>query len=205
MTIAYRLGNKLYLNITNECSCNCVFCIRNNTDGVGDAKSLWLEREPSLEEIKVALDKKLMANSDIDEVVFCGYGEPMMRADIVIQISEYIKRNHSSLYEKSAPLVRINTNGLAFLMQPGFDVRKLGVVDTVSISLNADDGQEYQRLAQPRYEGAFESLLDFARQAKKYTSVVFSVVEGTISPERLENCMRIATDVGVPLRVRDME
>ncbi|MCL2571965.1 MAG: TatD family nuclease-associated radical SAM protein [Defluviitaleaceae bacterium] len=205
MTIAYRLGNKLYLNITNECSCNCVFCIRNNTDGVGDAKNLWLEREPSLEEIKIALDKKLMVNPDIDEVVFCGYGEPMMRADVVIEISEYIKRNHSSLYEKSALLVRINTNGLAFLMQPGFDVRRLGVVDTVSISLNADDAEEYQRMARPKYEGAFESLLEFARQAKVYTAVVFSVVEGTISPERLENCRRIADNIGVPLRVRDME
>ena len=203
MTIVYRLGNKLYLNITNACPCDCVFCIRNSFDGVGDAASLWLEKEPTLDEIKTALD----ANSfdGIDETVFCGYGEPMERADVVIAISQYIK-NFSSLYKKPAPPVRINTNGLAFLMHPGFDVSRLAVVDSVSISLNADDSAEYQRLTRSRFgEMAFDSMLDFARQAKAYTSVVFSVVSGTLTDERLENCRRIAKEIGVPLRVRGRE
>jgi len=233
MTIVYRLGSKLYLNITNDCSCSCVFCIRNNTDGVGDAASLWLEREPTLEEIKAALIASLSnrddthdnaslphdtltmgtassgvsyPSHDIDEIVFCGYGEPMLRADVVIEVAQYIKDNFSSFYRKPAPPVRINTNGLAFLMCPGFDVSRLSVVDTVSISLNADDAEEYQRLARPRYGvGAFDSLLDFAREASAYTSVVFSVVEGTLSAERMENCWRIAGEMGIPLRVRGME
>jgi len=205
MTIVYRLGNKLYLNITNECSCDCVFCLRNTADGVGDAASLWLEREPSLDEIKSAIDAALPAD-DIDEIVFCGYGEPMVRASVVIEISHYIKSHHSSPCRKPAQKVRINTNGLVFLMCPSFDVGQLSIVDTVSISLNADDGEEYQRTARPRYgAAAFDSLLDFARAAKAYTSVVFSVVEGTLSPARMENCKRIAREMGIPLRIRDME
>lgn len=215
MTIVYQLGNKLYLNITNSCSCDCVFCIRNHTQGVGDAESLWLEREPNLEEIKTAIDEKFAAilntneNSNgsspsaIDEIVFCGYGEPMERASDVIAISQYIKNHYSSFYRKPALLVRLNTNGLVFLMHPSFDISQLAIIDTVSISLNADDPEEYQRVSQPRYgEVSYDSLLEFARQAKAYTSVVFSVVDGTISAKRMENCRRIAEDMGIPLRVR---
>jgi len=208
MTIVYRLGNKLYLNITNACSCDCIFCLRNHQDSVGDAESLWLERNPTLEEIKAAIDVWIFGDtpSVADEIVFCGYGEPMMRADDVIEISHYIKRKHSSSYEEPAPEVRLNTNGLAFLMCPGFDTERLSIIDTVSISLTADDAKEYMRLARPHYGiESFESVLHFAREAKAYTRVVFSVVEGTISPQRIENCKRIAQDIGVELRVRGME
>ena len=202
MTIVYRLGCKLYINITNQCSCDCVFCLRNTQDGVGDASSLWLKREPSLDEIKLALIKAMPANRDIDEIVFCGYGEPMMRADVVITTSQFIK---ASFNEKPVPL-RLNTNGLAFLMHPGFDIAELAAIDTVSISLNADDAVEYERLARPVYGAvAFESLLSFARQARAYTNVVFSVVEGTISAKRMANCQRIADEMGVPLRIRPAE
>jgi len=205
MTIAYRLGNSLYLNITNRCSCDCVFCIRNLTSAVGDASSLWLEREPTVEEIKNALDVSLRER-DADEIVFCGYGEPMIRADVVIEICMYIKGIFSSLYGKPAPLVRVNTNGLAFLMHPGFDVSRLELVDTVSISLTADDSAEYQRLSRPKYgEEAYPALLEFARQAKEYTRVVFSILEGTLTEERVVNCRRIAADMGVALRIRGME
>jgi len=183
-----------------------VFCIRNNTQGVGDATSLWLEKEPPVEEIKTAIDTALFSASGFDEIVFCGYGEPMERADDVIEIAQYIKSKHSSLYGKPAPSVRINTNGLAFLMCPGFEAGRLAVVDTVSISLTADDSEEYQRLARPRYgEGAFESVLAFARAAKDYTHVIFSVIDGTLSARRLENCRRIAEDMGIAFRVRGME
>ena len=202
MTIVYQLGSKLYLNITNACPCACVFCIREQTDGVGDATSLWLEREPSLEEIKAALDARLPFDG-INEIVFCGYGEPMERADDVIAISRYIK-GYSSLYVK--PALRVNTNGLAFLICPAFDISQLATVDTVSISLNADDPAEYQRVTRPKFgEASFDSMLDFARQAKEYTNVIFSVVDGTLCDKRMENCRRIADEIGVELRVRALE
>jgi len=175
------------------------------TKGVGDADSLWLERNPSVEEIKLALEESLR-KQDAKEIVFCGYGEPMMRANVVINISKYIKDNFSSLYEKPAPLVRVNTNGLAFLMHPDFDVSQLAVVDTVSISLTADDNEEYQRLSRPMYgRAAYPALLAFAKQAKEHTQVVFSIVEGTLPKERVKNCIKIASDMGIELRIREME
>ena len=207
MTIVYRLGRRLYLNITNSCSCDCIFCLRSHTDSVGDAPTLWLEHEPAFDEIITALDARLHSdNQPVDEIVFCGFGEPMERADIVIAVGEYIKQNHLSLYGKPAPPVRLNTNGLVFLMHPGFDVRRLSVIDTVSISLNADDSAEYQRLNRPQYgEASFGSMLDFARATVGYTSVMFSVLDGMLSPERLANCRRIARKIGVPLRIRGMD
>ena len=204
MTIVYKLGNKLYLNITNACPCACVFCLRETQSGVGDAASLWLEREPSVDEIKAALDAY---NFDgINEIVFCGYGEPMERAGVVIEISRYVKS--SAFLEKNKPAlpVRINTNGLVLLLWPDFDVGQLAVVDTVSISLNADDAAEYNRVSRPKFgESSFGELLRFAREARAVTHVVFSVVEGTMSDERLENCMRIADEMGVGFRLRPRE
>jgi len=180
-----------------------VFCLRETQNGVGDAASLWLEREPSVDEIKAALDAYHFEG--INEIVFCGYGEPMERANVVIEISRYIK---DIFREKNKPAlpVRINTNGLVYLICSGFDVSLLGLVDTVSISLNADDAAEYLRVARPRFgEPSFDALLRFARDAKDYTSVVFSVVEGTMSPERLENCICIANEIGVSFRLRPRE
>ena len=205
MTIVYRLGSKLYLNITNACPCSCAFCLRETQSGVGDAESLWLEREPDIGEIKAALDA-CYSFEGMDEIVFCGYGEPMERAGVVIEISRYIKSDIFAEKNKPALPVRVNTNGLVYLICPGFDVSQLAVVDTVSISLNADDAAEYQQVARPRFgEPSFDALLSFARDAGAYTSVVFSVVEGTMSPERLENCRRIADDMGVAFRLRPRE
>jgi len=181
-----------------------VFCLRETQSGVGDAASLWLEREPGLDEIKAALDAY---NFDgINEIVFCGYGEPMERAGVVIEVSRYVKSGAFSQKNKPTLPVRINTNGLVYLICPDFDVSLLSVVDTVSISLNADDAAEYNRVARPRFgEPSFDALLKFARQARGYTSVVFSVVEGTMSDERLGNCMRIASEMDVGFRLRPRE
>jgi len=182
-----------------------VFCLRETQGGVGDADNLWLEKEPTLDEIKVALDCCHPFNG-INEIVFCGYGEPMERANVVVEISRYLKSCAFANKNKPALPVRINTNGLVYLICPEFDISSLAVVDTVSISLNADDEAEYQRLARPRFGApSFNALLSFAMDARAYTSVVFSVVEGTMSPQRLENCKRIAKEIGVSFRLRPRE
>ena len=194
MTIFYRLGNNLYVNITNYCPCACIFCIRNSTDSVGDAKTLWLEHEPAIDEIKQAFDQRQDLD-EIDEIVFCGYGEPMTRANDVIDISAYIK-------EKTSLKVRINTNGLVKFLVPSFEISKLAIVDSISVSLNADDAEEYMRLVNPQFGiSSFDAVVDFAKEAKKYTDVVLTVLED-LAPERIENCRRLAKDLGLPLRVR---
>ena len=198
MNIFYRLGQKLYVNITNACPCACVFCIRDTTNSVGDAESLWLSHEPSLDEILTAFNKR----SDIKqvtEIVFCGYGEPLERANDVIEICKYIKSTYPTLP------IRINTNGLVKLINPDFEISKLAVVDSVSISLNADDAEEYMRLVNPRFgEPSFEALLEFSKAVSEFTEVTLTVVEDVLSPERVERCKAIAESLNLPLRIRTM-
>jgi len=195
MTIVYRLGDSLYLNITNRCPCACVFCIRNSTDSVGDAETLWLKREPTVDEIKHAIDRR-QDISHVNEVVFCGYGEPMTRTYDVIEISKYIK-------ETTGLKVRINTNGLVKLLVPSFDISSLAnTVDSVSVSLNADDAEEYTRLVDPEFgPRSYKAMLDFVTEAKSYTDVTLTVLE-SLAPERIENCRRIAQELHLSLRVR---
>jgi len=193
MTIFYTLYDKLYVNLTNLCSCACTFCIRGNGDGVGSAESLWLEREPALDEIKAAFD--IFDLTGLTEIVFCGYGEPMERAGTVIETCKYIK-------EKCTLPVRLNTNGLVKLIKPDFDMSSLRLFDSVSISLNAADEEEYLRVTQPRFGAvSYKAMLDFAREAKKYTKVVFTVVD-VIGDAEIEKCREIARNMEIPLRVR---
>jgi len=195
MTIFYRLGFKLYVNITNACNCDCIFCIRNTSDGVGDAKSLWLEREPSLDEIKSAFDNRNDLE-EVDEIVFCGYGEPLERADDVVHITRYIK-------EKTNLPVRINTNGLVRLINPDFDISLLAVADSLSVSLNADDEEEYVRVSRPSFGAkAFREMLDFAAAVKVYVPNVYLTVVDTLEKRRIANCYRLAESANLPLRVR---
>ncbi|MCL2035939.1 MAG: TatD family nuclease-associated radical SAM protein [Oscillospiraceae bacterium] len=192
MTIFYRLGDKLYVNITNRCSCDCVFCIRKIGDSVGDADSLWLEHEPTIGEIKEAFGKVDLTG--ISEIVFCGYGEPLERADDVIRVGEFLKS------ETDLPL-RLNTNGLVELIQPEFDVTRLNIFDSISISLNAGNAANYQALTRPKFgEVSFETMLNFAKKAKSFADIAFSVVE--VDGFNLGECREIADKTEIPLRVR---
>jgi TatD family-associated radical SAM protein len=193
MNIFYRADNNLFVNITNACPCDCIFCIRKISNGYGDTENLWLDRQPSIDEIKAAFDARHDIN-ETDEIVFCGFGEPMTRAEDVIILARYFKRSRKK--------VRINTNGLVRLIHPDFDISKLAEVDSVSISLNADDADEYLRVTRPCFgAAAYDEMLSFAADAKKYTKVSLSVV-GIIEPHRIENCREIAKNLGVTFRLR---
>lgn len=197
MTITYELGNSLYVNITNRCSNACTFCVRNEHDGVNGKDNLWLDREPSVDEIKADFEKRDLKK--YDAVVFCGYGEPMMRADAVIEIAKWLK-------EKYPPIkIRINTNGQANLIYGKDITPKLeGLIDTVSISLNAENAEKYQKLCVSRFgEAAFDGLIEFAQLAKRYVpSIVFSVVD-IMDKDEIDNCRKIAEKCGVAFRVRE--
>lgn len=195
MTIFYRLENKLYVNITNTCPCACVFCIRNFADTVGDAPSLWLKREPTPEEVKEAF----LARNDlyeVDEIVFCGYGEPMTRPNDVIEIAKYIKK------ATNLPL-RLNTNGLVKLISPDFDMSLLKVMDSISVSMNANDPEEYLRIVQPLFgKQSYRAMLEFAQVAVQYSDVILTVLDD-LGKERIEHCRQIASEIGASFRVRD--
>ncbi len=197
MTISYREGSGLYLNLTNRCTNDCAFCVRNIHDSVGDAESLWLEREPSLEEIIADLEQRDF--SEYTEVVFCGFGEPMMRLDILLEVAAYLRKR------TSLP-IRINTNGHANLIY-GEDVTpKLeGLIDVLSISLNSATAEEYDRLCQPVFgTAAYDGLLDFASRAKNHVKKVILSVVDILPQEDLVLCRKRAEDAGVELRIRTM-
>jgi radical SAM enzyme (TIGR04100 family) len=195
MTITYELEESLYLNITNRCSSHCSFCVRNNVDGISDGMNLWLEKEPTIDE--VIADIQIHDVSKYREFVFCGYGEPMMRTYDVIEICKRLKA------EYKLP-IRINTNGHANLIC-GFDItpQLSGLIDAVSISLNAKNKQIYQELCQSDYgEKSFDGLLDFAIKCKRYIpSVALSVVD-VMSENDIQACREIAQEIGVDFRIR---
>ncbi len=196
MCITYEVDGKLYINITNRCTNNCEFCIRNNADGAYGSDSLWLEYEPSVEEI---LDSVFSHNLDeYAEVVFCGYGEPTERLTVARECALEIKRR------KNIP-IRINTNGHASLIA-GNDVTHLfkDAFDTVSVSLNTPNADKYVEMCHPVYKkDAFYGMLDFTKNVNNYVqNTVLSVVRETLTDEQIAECEQIAKRIGVALRVR---
>jgi len=195
MTIFYEAYDNLYVNITNRCPCACDFCVRNEEDGVGDGNNLWLESEPTVEEI--IKDFERFDISKYGEVVFCGFGEPLERIEEVIQVSKYIK-------EKTGKIIRINTNGLSDLIhgKPTAQMLK-GAIDIVSISLNAPDAKTYDKRCHPSFgEQSFEAMLKFTQDCKKYVPTVILSVVDCIGEQEIEKCRKIAQDIGVEYRVR---
>ncbi len=196
MTIFYKFEGKLYINITNGCPCRCVFCIRDNGDSITDNDSLWLEHEPSFEEICEAFDK--FDKTGMTDAVFCGYGEPTVRADMVVKVAEYIKAN-------SDLSIRLNTNGLVKLIHPDFDVERFrGAIDSVSISLNAPTAVRYNEVTRPSFgEKSFDVMLKFAEDMKSVCGKVGFTVVDVISDEEISACRKLSDEMGIPLRVRE--
>lgn len=190
--IVYEYGGGLYVNLTNRCPCRCNFCIRSQTDGLGSADSLWLEHEPAAEEVLSAFEKYNL--SHYQEVVFCGYGEPLCALDTLLEVSRHLK--------KSGIRLRINTNGLGDLIhgKPTVPLLK-GLIDAVSISLNAPDAQCYDALCHPAFENAHEAMLAYARACRDNFDTHFSVVD-VIQPAEIARCKIVAEELGIPLRVR---
>lgn len=195
MTILYEIENKLYINLTNKCPCDCIFCIRNNGEGAYGSDSLWLEKDPTAQQTIAELDKKEL--DSYAEIIFCGYGEPLEALDVLLEVSRYIK-------SKTKTPVRINTNGLADIIH-GKPVAHLleGLIDIASISLNAGSESEYMRVTQPSFgKQSFTAMLSFAKDCKKYIpKVLFSVVD-VIPAEEIELCRQISAELEIPLRIR---
>ena len=198
MCITYVVEQGLYVNITNKCSNRCEFCIRNNGDGAYGSDSLWLEREPTLEEILESIFSRDLTG--YSELVFCGYGEPTYRLDVATEVARAVKAKHPEMK------IRINTNGQSDLIlgrntAPDYE----GAFDVVSISLNTPTRDKYQALCHSVYgEESFDALLKFAGNVKAYVPVVLlSAVKQTLTSEEIALCERICEDLGVTLRLRD--
>lgn len=199
MTILYKVHNNLYINLTNRCSSSCTFCLRQTRDSMEGSDSLWLEHEPSYEEVIDAF--KNVNVDDYDEIVFCGFGETTERFDILVKVAKYIKET----YNKP---IRLNTNGQGNLINKrNIESELEGIVDTISISLNTPDAKKYQEIVRSEFkEEAFPAMLDFVKEAKKYVpSVILSTVDTTLTKDEEAQCQKICDDLGVTYRIRPWE
>ena len=193
--IVYQLHGSYYLNITNQCPCSCSFCIRKNGSNVGTGDNLWLSRQPQISEILEAIAASGIREGE--EVTFCGYGEPTCALEELKETAHYLK-------EKYHALVRINTNGLGNLIQKRDIVPELsGLVDKVSISLNASDRDKYQEIVHSKYGAeSFDAMLQFASECRETgIGVCFTVVD-VIGEEEIQRCRNVAEKLQIPFRVR---
>ncbi len=189
--ITYPIRNSLYLNITNRCTAACSFCVRYNTDFV-KGHNLRLSEEPSAGDLLREIgDPKKYA-----EIVFCGYGEPLLRLDIVKTVAAEVKRQGGR--------VRIDTNGHANLIHKRNVAPELaGLADAVSVSLNAQNAELYNKVSQPKFGiGTYDAVKEFIAEAKNYIPDVTATVV-SLPEVDVEACRRIAGELGVKFRVRE--
>ncbi len=196
MTIAYRGRGNIYLNITSRCPSDCSFCIAGFTDMVFGA-DLRLEREPSLDEILAELENAFL-DGPADQVVFAGLGEPTMRLDEVLAVTEWLTLRRLAS--------RLNTNGLGELINPGRDVAAelaAAGLGAASISLVAHNSEVYNQLCRPIYSKAYRAVLKFAgRCIEEGIGTELTVVD--LPEVDKEACRSIAGKLGAAFRVRPL-
>ena len=191
-------GLNVYVNLTNRCPCACTFCLRQ-TKVMSEENTLWLKKEPTLQQV---IDEfKLYDVSLFNEVIFCGFGEPIERVDDVCEIASFLKQQCPNLK------IRINTNGLGNLIhQKDITLLFKNVIDTISISLNAPDEKEYYELTRSRFGiESYSKMLEFASLCKSYVPHVVLTVVDIIGEEKIKKCQQICDELGVTLRVRPFE
>jgi TatD DNase family protein len=188
----YKLGNNLYVNITNRCDSDCVFC-RRKDDPVIEGFNLKMTKsdEPPAEKyIEEIVDPK-----NYNEIVFCGYGEPTLRWDVVKALAKYIKQNGGK--------TRLDTNGHgSFINKRDITPEMKGVIDTVSISLNAADASKYAEVMRVE-KRMFNEMITFTKSAKQYVEkVIMSVV--SMDETEIEKARQIVEEkIGAEFKVRE--
>ncbi len=190
--IAYKIRNSLYLNITNRCTNRCSFCAKFKSYTV-KGHYLRLGEEPNFKELLDAIGDN---PQQYDEIVFCGYGEPLIRIDLVKKLGLFLK--------KKGCKIRIDTDGLANLVHGRNVLPELMFVDAISVSLNAPDSETYQRIIKtPFGDAAYPALLFFLREAKKYIPHVTASVVALPGLD-IEACRLVAEEeAGAAFRVRE--
>jgi len=190
-TIAYKIRNSLYLNITNRCSNRCSFCPKFADFSV-KGHQLLLEHEPSASEVLAAIGEF----ESFAEIVFCGYGEPLIRLDLVKEVAKELK--------KSGHRIRINTDGQAHLVHGRNILPELaGLIDTISVSLNSADPAQYQQLCHSPFKGeGFKAICEFLRAAPEYIPDVVATAVSVPGVD-MEAVRQLAASLGVNFRERE--
>lgn len=203
--LVYLLDGKIYINLTNRCTNDCIFCLRKDKDDVV-GQTLWLDNENStakdvIEQFELKKNELInVHHSPFTEVIFCGYGEPMLKFDVLKQVAEYIKKQYPETK------IRVNTNGHAnYVYKKNIVSECKGLIDEFSVSLNGATKEEYNELSQPKFDQAYEEVKKFIKACSdENISVVASIVEGYKGKHLdLNKCEEIANELGAKFRVRE--
>ena len=189
----------IYINLTNRCNNDCVFCLRDKKI-MSDEKSLWLESEPTVEEVKAELNS--VPFNLVKEIVFCGFGEPTIRLAELTELLRYVKE-----IQPNIP-TRLNTNGLGNL-EHGRDIAPefKNILDVASISLNAATAEKYFKITRSKFGiQSYVAMFDFAERMKNFVpQVVMTIVDKVTPPDEIDACKKICDEHGLTLRVRPYE
>ncbi len=189
--VSYQIDNTLYLSITDRCTLECAFCPKTHGDMRVKGYDLTFDHRPTAEEIIASIDDP----SRYDEVVFCGYGEPTMRLNVLLEVARDIKARGGR--------VRVNTDGLSNLVHKHDTLPEMAeCVDALSVSLNAQNQEVYDRHCRPNLPGSYEAMLAFLREAPKHIEdVTATAIEGLEGVD-IAACEAIARELGVKFRRR---
>ncbi len=193
----YWLDNTLYLNITNQCSNNCYFCLKRYKRGVGGF-NLKLPVDPSINQITTEIAEVLHIRS-WDGLVFCGFGEPTQRLDVLLEVARWVRKHYGRPL-----LIRLDTNGHGYALNSGRDIAaelKTASIDKVSVSLNAGDKETYMDICKPTFPEAYEAVLDFVRRARLVLDVEVTAVR--LPEVDLAKVQTVADNLGVTFKVRE--
>lgn len=193
--IVYWMGNTLYLNVTNRCSNDCYFCFRKFKKGIREF-DLKLKKEPTVNEVQKELSK-VINKKKWNEVVFCGFGEPLERLDLVLEVTRWLKKQHIKT-------IRVDTNGHGYLLNRGRDVArelKDAGLQKISISLNASDNITYNKVCKPSFEDAYEMVLEFINKSLE-AGLETEVTAVTISEVDIQKVKDLAERIGVQFSLR---
>lgn len=195
--LVYLLENKIYINLTNSCTNNCVFCIRDIKEDVVGA-DLFLNNENVKAADVISQLEKLKDNLS-SEIIFCGYGEPMLKLDIIKEVAKYIKQTYPNI------LLRVNTNGHANLVYKRNVLPELkGLIDKFSVSLNGENEEVYNELSKPNIENAYQGVKDFiALAVKEGFDTTATIVTGYKNyMVDMPKCIEITNNLGAKFRER---
>ncbi len=192
--ISYVIGDRLYLSITDRCTLECAFCPKTRGECMVHEYDLTMDHRPDVQEIIDAIGDP----SDYAEVVFCGYGEPTLRLKVLLQVAHWVKERGGK--------VRVNTDGLANLVHKHNVLEDMrGVVDALSVSMNAQDEALYERHCQPNLPGSYQAMLDFLQAAPEFVPQVTATAIDGLEGVDIAACRRLAEARGVAFKARHMD
>ena len=192
-TISYQIEDRLYLNITDRCTLVCAFCPKTLGHPEVQGYNLSIDNRPTTEQIT----KEIGDPTRYAEIVFCGYGEPTLRLKVLLEVAHYVKEQGGR--------VRINTDGLANLVHKRNVLPEMAdCIDSLSVSMNAQNETIYNRHCQPELAGSFEAMLEFLKLAPDYIKDVTATALQGLEGVDIAACEKLAEERGIKFRTRHL-